>query len=607
MTMKRSLNDILDGNEDVEIDSGAEVDEDMGDTPPFQDAPDTQQRMCVDCGDQPADKNCQGCEEDFCDVCFQYIHRTGNRAKHATLPIENSISNSTGAGTTGATTASDGAQQEPEDRVDMSLSKHSMIEPDETQLKVLALLKERAKDVPVRLTYDERKLLRLLEAALNVSEYTDKVDILSYTSKAKRIVAQLREMCSIMAALVVATDMKTGQALFENKNFSDNAEWFQTVFEIGRRYKIMNPDKMRDSFGKLMYMIMDSRLAEVSQVMEFDLYKPVKSVYSHLRSFGDGADGSGVAVFGDPLIVDAIMEINPDGKNRRQIQQAIQTKERAIEILAKRYSKGKLLKEDVRQCLYSLGDYHAYLRANQEPVERMMKYLNEDFDESADTSGEFHLAIRYGSGGARLSHNHSKQYQYVRQSLSLWSEIMKEMFRMWSLSDADLTSTGRYQLTDTGQGLNRIKGCPGVSRAIHGVISKAQHRTGSWIGSSVVHLGDHTVPNALFFLDKYLQVPRILIPVDMVVSNIENLAKDPHVSLWIKEQFGSPDRLRKTILADFFKHAFDGSGADNFYDAGSCIDGRLTSAWNWANSISKKDYYKIFLVSGFTGFDGAGF
>lgn len=33
-------------------------------------------------------------------------------------------------------------------------------------------------------------------------------------------------------------------------------------------------------------------------------------------------------------------------------------------------------------------------------------------------------------------------------------------------------------------------------------------------------------------------------------------------------------------IADFFRFAFDGSGADNFYDAGSCIDGRLTSAWN---------------------------
>ncbi len=33
-------------------------------------------------------------------------------------------------------------------------------------------------------------------------------------------------------------------------------------------------------------------------------------------------------------------------------------------------------------------------------------------------------------------------------------------------------------------------------------------------------------------------------------------------------------------LDDFFRHGFDGSGADNYFDAGSCIDGRLTSAWN---------------------------
>lgn len=31
------------------------------------------------------------------------------------------------------------------------------------------------------------------------------------------------------------------------------------------------------------------------------------------------------------------------------------------------------------------------------------------------------------------------------------------------------------------------------------------------------------------------------------------------------------DLCRKYILADFFKHAFDGGGADNFFDAGSCI------------------------------------
>jgi hypothetical protein len=113
----------------------------------------------------------------------------------------------------------------------------------------------------------------------------------------------------------------------------------------------------------------------------------------------------------------------------------------------------------------------------------------------------------------------------------------------------------------------------------------------------------------------------------IAIEGIDRIARDPFIYKYIEEAFGGIDTLKKSIsfthwvniaiLADFFKHAFDGSGADSYFDAGSCIDGRLTSAWNYANTISKKIYYPIFqmtvssyvkwLTKGFTGFNGEGF
>ena len=61
----------------------------------------------------------------------------------------------------------------------------------------------------------------------------------------------------------------------------------------------------------------------------------------------------------------------------------------------------------------------------------------------------------------------------------------------------------------------------------------------------------------------------------------------------------------RAILRDFFRFAFDGSGGDNFFDAGSCIDGRLTSAWNWCSQLPEKPFYIVFTLAGFTSFDGS--
>lgn len=460
---------------------------------------------------------------------------------------------------------------------------------------------ERAKYIPMRLTPEERKMLRLLEAALHVSEYTDVVDVLSYKSKTGRVTKQLKEICAIMCGLVVASDYRAGQKLIVDKEFKDNEAFFQRVFEIGRRHKVMNPEKMRSEYGKLVYLLQDSQSYEVQQLLDFSLVKPLNTVDAFLRERG------GEALLRDALMETATAEIMHEGLARHEVQRMIKKKEKARDAIASRYASAQLSKDDVLHCLYSISDNNAFLRCNRDPVDKMIAMLNKFFDPQAPEKG-FSLGISLGMNGARLSHNHQRQFTYVSQTLMLWREIANDTFKLWYLAESDLLcERNRYGLTNTGQGLNRVQQAPRVGKAMYDILATCQRKLGGWVGSSVVHLGDSAVPNALVFLDKYSQVSRILNPIVLVIEELPRLAKDPGIKSYIDATFGSVESCQKHILCDFVRHGFDGGGADNFFDAGSCIDGRLTSAWNWCSKIEKKPFYHVFKLAGFVGFDGGDF
>lgn len=111
------------------------------------------------------------------------------------------------------------------------------------------------------------------------------------------------------------------------------------------------------------------------------------------------------------------------------------------------------------------------------------------------------------------------------------------------------------------------------------------------------------------------QVSRILNPVVQAIKHIDKHFEKNDEGAWATFwarfvgpyavlAFESPKVARRAILVDFFRCAFDGSGADNFFEAGSCIDGRLTSAWNWCQQLPGKPYFMLFKLAGFRGFDG---
>lgn len=439
-----------------------------------------------------------------------------------------------------------------------------------------------------RLTDDEREVLKLLIAALRVSEYTnvvDSPDVPRY-DRMRLIGREQSEFTALLLGLChaanqleppLAKKLKSGQVPTQ----ADLRTMLARIFEIGRRYKRMNPTQF-DEYGKLVMVLQDAAHPSFSALGLPSLIAPVVTVERLLTQVNCGG-----------LLQEPEMNVFIDATADSA------TRARARATMKDVYAGENHVGVVVERSLRSVEDSTQFIESIRAPIARLRSWL----DEMLVQDGV--LAIKGGVNGSALTHSHEQHYRYVRESLILWDIIMRDIFEFWECVEYDLLqSYGHYDLCNTGQGVHRVCGAPKTRQRMEMALSEAVQTAGGWVGIRVIHLGDNDVPNALVFIDKYTVIPRLLRPIVTVLDKLSDIFGNkaeqyPGLPGLLAEKYGSYGKLRNDILVDFFKHAFDGSGDDG----GSCIDGRLTSAWNWCHLLSKKPFYHAFVLAGFQSFD----
>jgi Protein of unknown function (DUF2009) len=234
-------------------------------------------------------------------------------------------------------------------------------------------VKERSKYIPLRLSYEERKSLRLINAGISVSDYTTAVDV-AFKNKAKRHHTQLQHIVAFLSGIIAANNYEDGQKVLADRNFVPYEGLLQNMLEIARRYKITNPEKMRSEYGKLVFLVQDAVSSETKPLLGVDISIPVKTVYALLESCG------GLALLDDPSIATATQEILPGkSKNRSNIQLEIKRKEKAAEMICTKYISSRLSKDNIRLCLYSISDNNSFLNSNLKPILDLTDMLQRHF------------------------------------------------------------------------------------------------------------------------------------------------------------------------------------------------------------------------------------
>jgi hypothetical protein len=330
---------------------------------------------------------------------------------------------------------------------------------------------------------------------------------------------------SLLRGLVTACDYAAGQRLANCQDdpacYAQYMTFLRQVLEIARRHKIMNPEKMRTEYGKLVYLLQDAVRLEQDGLLDYgtdgddeddnhnvktddhsrllrhatSLIAPIQTVYRFLEQ------RHGLALLQDQNIEIATEEILAGpGKSRAMIDNQIRRKERAVAQLKRQYQSMSLSTDDIHLCLYSICDNNSFLNSNRVPIDKVIDFLKSHFsptvrqsfgNEDVNVNDEFSLAIVKGEQGARLSHSHERQYYFALQSLTLWRDIVDDFFRLWSMAEQDLLNPSiAYKLEDTGQGMQRVQQSPHTYKAMQVILTEVQRTVQQWIGSSVIHLGE---------------------------------------------------------------------------------------------------------------------
>lgn len=94
----------------------------------------------------------------------------------------------------------------------------------------------------------------------------------------------------------------------------------------------MNPAKMRETYGKMMFLLQDTTTSLIQAETGLSFIKPIMTVYSFLEA------KQAVDILRDPLVAAATATVSEENAKNREV--VIAAKQRAIALMSEKHSTG---------------------------------------------------------------------------------------------------------------------------------------------------------------------------------------------------------------------------------------------------------------------------